>query len=171
MCKICSNTFEIKAWETGNPDQPMNIIPGKAIAFAHMRFIKGTRSKDIIPILRRHLNKNGYNDIKIKLVGTPREATRLNPNHPYVRWTINSIKNSTNLNVDIIPNLGSTIPNDIFSESLNIPTIWIPHSYGGCSQHAPNEHIIKSTARNALKIMTGIWWDFGEKPPKILKEC
>ena len=165
-----SNTFEIKAWETGNPKQPMNIIPAKAVAYAHMRFIKETRVKDIIPALRKHLNKNGFEKIKIELNGIPREASRLNPDHPYVKWTLDSIKRTSKLNVDVIPNIGSTIPNDIFSDHFKIPTLWIPHSYGGCSQHAPNEHIIKSTARNALKIMTGIWWDFGEKPPKILQK-
>ena len=163
-----TNTFEVKAWKAGNPEEPANAIPAKAKAICHMRFIKGTKVKDIIPTLKKHLINNGFKKIKIELDGEPREASRLDPDHQYVKWIVNSIKKTTNLEVDVIPNIGSTIPNDIFTEHLQIPTIWIPHSYGGCLQHAPNEHILKNLTRDALKLMTGIWWDLGENPPKIL---
>ena len=67
-----------------------------------------------------------------------------------------------------MPNLGGSLPNDIFVNTLKIPTIWVPHSYGGCSQHAPNEHILGNITKESLQIMTGIWWDLGENPPKII---
>jgi hypothetical protein len=38
----------------------------------------------------------------------------------------------------------------------------VPHSYGACSQHAPNEHLLAPVAREGLAIMTGIFWDLGE---------
>jgi hypothetical protein len=43
-----------------------------------------------------------------------------------------------------------------------MPTIWVPHSYRGCSQHAPNEHLPLPIAREALGLMAGIYWDLGE---------
>ena len=54
-----------------------------------------------------------------------------------------------------------------FSEYLQIQTKWIHHSYVGCLQQAPNEHLLKAITRAALKLITGIWWDLGESPPKI----
>jgi len=45
---------------------------------------------------------------------------------------------------------------------LGLPTVWIPHSYASCSQHAPNEHLLMSTARDGIRLMTGIMWDLGE---------
>jgi hypothetical protein len=62
----------------------------------------------------------------------------------------------------ILPNLGGSLPNDVFSDVLGLPTVWIPHSYAACSQHAPNEHMLASVAREALRIMAGIFWDLGE---------
>ena len=62
----------------------------------------------------------------------------------------------------MLPNVGGSLPNDIFSEGLGLPTIWIPHSYPGCSQHAPNEHFPTALAREALGIMAGVYWDLGE---------
>ena len=62
----------------------------------------------------------------------------------------------------ILPNLGGSLPNDIFAVDLGLPTVWVPHSYAGCSQHAPNEHLLAPVARQALAIMSGIYWDLGE---------
>ena len=47
---------------------------------------------------------------------------------------------------------------------LGLPTIWVPHSYPGCSQHAPDEHILLSVTEEALGIMAGLFWDLGEMP-------
>jgi hypothetical protein len=38
----------------------------------------------------------------------------------------------------------------------------VPHSYPGCSQHAPNEHLPAALLREALCIMTGLYWDLGD---------
>jgi hypothetical protein len=52
----------------------------------------------------------------------------------------------------------------VFSDCLGLPTIWVPHSYPGCSQHAPNEHILLPVTEEALGIMAGLFWDLGEMP-------
>ena len=62
----------------------------------------------------------------------------------------------------ILPNLGGSLPNDIFADVLRLKTIWVPHSYAGCSQHAPNEHLLAPIAREGLGLMAGIFWDLGD---------
>jgi len=62
----------------------------------------------------------------------------------------------------ILPNFGGSLPNDVFSEGLGLPTIWVPPSYPGCSQHAPDEHILLSVTEEALGIMAGLYWDLGD---------
>ncbi len=62
----------------------------------------------------------------------------------------------------VAPNAGGSLPNDIFAELLGMPTLWLPHSYGGCSQHAPDEHVLEPLLRQGLEIMTGLFWDLGE---------
>jgi hypothetical protein len=69
---------------------------------------------------------------------------------------------STGKTVAVLPNLGGTLPNDAFSDVLNLPTVWVPHSYPACAQHAPNEHLLAPVAREALQLMTGLYWDLGE---------
>ena len=58
--------------------------------------------------------------------------------------------------------VSSSLSNVKYSDILKLPTIWIPHSYASCCQHAPNEHILESITKSALKIMAGIFWDLGE---------
>ncbi len=96
-------------------------------------------------------------------------ATRLDPDHPWVRWAAASIKQTTGKVPAILPNLGGSLPNDIFSKDLGLPTVWVPHSYASCSQHAPNEHMLAPLAREALTVMAGIYWDLGDTgvPPRI----
>ena len=36
------------------------------------------------------------------------------------------------------------------------------HLYAACAQHGPNEHLLGSVAREALGMMTGVFWDAGE---------
>ncbi|MGI9333312.1 MAG: M20 peptidase family dipeptidase, partial [Gammaproteobacteria bacterium] len=45
---------------------------------------------------------------------------------------------------------------------LGLPTIYVPHSYPGCSQHAPNEHGLAPLFREGLAMMGGVFWDLGE---------
>ena len=49
-----------------------------------------------------------------------------------------------------------------YADVLGLPTLWVPHSYPACAQHAPNEHLLGSVARQGLQIMAGLYWDLGE---------
>ena len=56
----------------------------------------------------------------------------------------------------------------MFAEGLGLPTIWVPHSYPGCSQHAPDEHILLPVTEEALAIMAGMFWDLGEMKKALI---
>ena len=157
------SSFEVLAFVTGNPQRPVNAIPPRASAHCQLRYVVGVDPADIVPALRRHLEREGFAQVKV----TPaREgffpATRLDPEHPWVRWAEASIARTAGAQPAILPNLGGSLPNDVFAETLGLPTVWVPHSYAGCSQHAPNEHLLAGVARDALRLMAGLFWDLGE---------
>jgi hypothetical protein len=89
-------------------------------------------------------------------------ATRLDPDNDWVRFARDSIERTTGQPPVLLPNLGGSLPNDVFADILGLPTVWVPHSYAACSQHAPDEHLLAPVAREALAIMAGMWWDLGE---------
>jgi acetylornithine deacetylase/succinyl-diaminopimelate desuccinylase-like protein len=164
------NTFEILAFVTGNPERPVNAIPPSARAHCAMRFVVGVDPDGFVPALRRHLDARGFSNVEIRRAEKGYfPATRLDPDHPWVHWAANSIAASTGKDVAILPNLGGSLPNDIFATLLGLPTIWIPHSYPACSQHAVDEHMLAPVAREALQLMTALFWDLGEAPPPFAR--
>jgi acetylornithine deacetylase/succinyl-diaminopimelate desuccinylase-like protein len=157
------NSFEVLAFHTGTPERPVNAIPGIARAHCQLRYVVGTDTDDIIPALRRHLDRHGFRKVDVRRgAGGFFQASRLDPADPWVTWATHSIERTTGDPPTILPNLGGSLPNDIFVGVLGLKTIWVPHSYAGCSQHAPNEHLLAPIVREGLGLMAGLFWDLGE---------
>ncbi|HXX85966.1 MAG TPA: M20 family metallopeptidase [Casimicrobiaceae bacterium] len=157
------NALEVLAFRTGNPDRPANAIPARASALLQLRFVAGCDPRTFLPAIRSHLDARGLKMVAVRKSGMETmAATRLDPDHPWVRWASASIAATTGSPPAILPNLGGSLPNDCFAEVLSLPTIWVPHSYPACSQHAPDEHMLATVAREGLQIMTGLFWDLGE---------
>lgn len=155
------NAVEVLAFKTGNPDAPVNAIPPVARANCQLRFVVGTDWQNAQRYLEEHFARLGLKDINVT-VKPAVTATRLDLDDPWVDWTLRSIRQTTDKKPALIPNLGGTVPNAIFADTLGLPTVWVPHSYPACSQHAPNEHFLGSVAREALAMMAGLWWDLGD---------
>jgi acetylornithine deacetylase/succinyl-diaminopimelate desuccinylase-like protein len=156
------NALEVLAFRTGNPEHPVNAIPPRASAHMQVRFVAGCDWRTFIPAVRAHLDRHGFSSVKVRQASMePMSATRLDPDNPWVHWASASIAATTGAPPAILPNLGGSLPNDCFAEALGLPTIWVPHSYPACSQHAPNEHLLERVAREGLQIMTGLFWDLG----------
>jgi acetylornithine deacetylase/succinyl-diaminopimelate desuccinylase-like protein len=157
------SSFDILAMTSGNPQTPVNAVPPRAWARVQLRYVVGVDKDRIIPALRAHLDRHGFPFVTIEMARDEAyAATRLDPEHPWAQWAADALRRSTNLKVAVLPNVGGSLPNDIFSDGLGLPTIWIPHSYPGCSQHAPNEHLPVVLAREGLRLMAGLYWDLGE---------
>lgn len=157
------NSFAVLAMTSGRPDAPVNAISGSARATCPLRFVVGNDGGDILPALRRHLDRHGFEAVRIE----PRSAgaftaTRLDPDHPWVRFAAESVQRTVGRPPDVLPNLAGSLPNDCFADILGLPTVWIPHSYRGCAQHAPDEHMLKSVCREGLQVMAGLFWDLGD---------
>lgn len=161
------NAIEVLAFTTGNPESPVNAIPPTARAHCQLRFVVGTDWQNAQRCLEEHFERVGLKDIQVT-VKQAMTATRLDLGDPWVDWALSSIHRTTNKKPALIPNIGGTVPNAIFAETLGLPTVWVPHSYPACSQHAPNEHFLASVAREALAIMVGLWWDLGDSGAKIV---
>ncbi len=153
-------SLEVLAMEAGTPRTPVNAIPPRAWARCQLRFVVGIDAPGILPAIRRHLDRHGFGDVT---VSPSRDetfpATRLDPDDPWVGWARRSLGERTGERPALLPHLGGSLPNDAFSDILGLPTIWVPHSYPGCSQHAPNEHMPLAIAREGLAMMAGLYWD------------
>lgn len=156
------SSFEILAMTAGRPEAPVNAIPGEARAHCQLRYPKDVAAEGILPALRAHLGARGFQAVE---VGMARKsffrATRTDPGNPWVDLARRSIAATTGRKPAVLPSFGGSLPNEVFADTLGLPTIWIPHSHPGCSQHAPDEHMLESIALEGLQIMTGLFWDIG----------
>src|SRR6266851_4199772 len=157
------NTLEVLAMSSGNIEKPANAIPGRARAVLQLRFVVGTKVDKIVDVIRARLHGSGFPMVEVKATQSF-DASRTDFDSPWVNWAAESIRQTTGKAPAVLPNFGGSLPNDVFSDCLGLPTIWVPHSYPGCSQHAPDEHILLSVTEEALGIMAGLFWDLGEMP-------
>ncbi len=165
---IAWNALEVLALKSGNADAPVNAIPPVAKAVCQLRFVVGTDWEHVQQHLERHFAALGLAGVRVEVArGTP--ATRLDLDDPWVRWALDSMQATTGKKPALLPNLGGTVPNDVFAHTLGLPTLWVPHSYPACNQHAPNEHLLGSVAREALGVMAGLWWDLGDAARSIVE--
>jgi acetylornithine deacetylase/succinyl-diaminopimelate desuccinylase-like protein len=154
------NTVEVLAAAAGMPDRLVNAIPASAWAKCQLRFVVGTDYGDLETTLREHLDSQGLGMVKVQ-VGSAIPATRTDLHNKWVARVVHSLTETTGKRPAVLPNLGGTLPNDAFATKLGMPTVWIPHSYPACAQHAPNEHLLAPVAREGLQMMAGLFWDLG----------
>ena len=161
-----ANTFNVLTFWTGTPGRPVNASPPKAVANCQLRYVAGTDVASIVPALERHLAANGHTLVKVTPPPAINDgffaASRIEPDHPWAQFAFRSLQRSSNAKPAIIPSMGGSICNEVFTDILGMPAIWIPHSYASCSQHWPDEHILMPVSRSAIGLMAGLYWDIGE---------
>ena len=161
-------SFDVLAMKAGNPETPVNAVPPSAWARCQLRFVVGVDTDAILPALRRHLDRHGFPMVRLARSRDDMfAASRLDPDDPWVAFAAQSLERTSGRAPAILPNLGGSLPNDIFTEVLGLRTLWVPHSYPGCSQHAPDEHVPAGIFREGLALMAGLYWDIGagDTPP------
>lgn len=158
------NTLEVLAFECGNPAAPAHAVPPSAWARCHVRYVADSDPEGFHAAIRKHLDDHGFERVQVTpLKRNLYKATRMDPEDPWIKWAVSSVERTAGQKPAFLPNLGGSLPNDIFQHDLSLATVWVPHSYGGCSQHAPDEHVLAPLVRDSLRIMTGIFWDLGEE--------
>lgn len=157
------NTLEVLAMGAGDPAAPVNAVPPSATATIQLRYVAGTDAANILPAVRKRLDECGFQGVELLAArGEAAPATRLDPDTPWVRWAVASIARTLGAPPAVLPNIGGSLPNHCFADVLGLPTLWVPHSYAACAQHAPDEHMLRPIAREAMGMMAGLFWDLGE---------
>jgi hypothetical protein len=137
---IAWNTLEVLAYKTGNPDHPVNAIPPRprprctcaSWSAPTWRTCAGGAAAPGRARLRRRRGRRAGGDARHP-AGPRQRLGALHAGQP---------ERSTGQPPVLLPNLGGSLPNDVFADILGLPTVWVPHSYAACQQHAPDEHLL-----------------------------
>jgi acetylornithine deacetylase/succinyl-diaminopimelate desuccinylase-like protein len=151
------NSLIILAMTSGRPENPVNAVAPDAQAHCQIRYTVDSDTAGFEAALRSHLDAHGLPQVRIENAFVRMAASRTAPDHPWVRWAQASMERSLGKAVQIIPNSSG-----VFVDHLGVPLVWVPHSYNGCKQHGPDEHLLIAPAREGLLAFAGMWWDLGE---------
>jgi len=161
------NSFEVLAYETGNPQRPVNAIPPKARAVCQLRYVDGTDQDNLARNLEKHLAERGFANVKVGPGPGGNDgvfrSSRTDYRHAWPQWVKSAVERNSNHRCGVLPNGGGSNMTYMYQYIVGTPCAWFPLSYAGCSQHAVNEHILKPLMREGLRHVTGIYWDLGDK--------
>lgn len=155
-------SFIVLAMIAGRPENPVNAVAPWARATCQLRYTVDADPELFVPALRARLDEAGFPEVAIENARTSLPPSRTDPQGPWVERIKASMERTLGKRVQVIPNAAGGLPGDVFVDHLGVQLLWIPHSYNGCKQHGPNEHLLKGPAREGLAAMAGIWWDLGE---------
>ncbi|WP_410630762.1 M20 family metallopeptidase [Amycolatopsis sp. cmx-4-83] len=157
------NTLEVLALDAGNADRPVNAIPGSARAVLQLRYVAGTDVDGVAPAIRKHFAAHGFPMLDVR-ADASFLASRTPVDDPWVGWAKSTLDAVAEKPVALLPNFGGGLPNHVFTDVLGLATLWLPHSYPGCLQHAPDEHLLAPVAREGLVLATALFDAFSSAP-------
>jgi acetylornithine deacetylase/succinyl-diaminopimelate desuccinylase-like protein len=114
------------------------IIFKEALAKADVRLVGGQDPGKVFEAIRDFAKARGYHGIEIRnLKATPASRTPLD--HPMVAVVKAAVEKGFGKKVLVVPSLGGTTPDFVFTRLLGLPSIVVPLAPYDENNHAPNE--------------------------------
>ena len=131
--------FNVSGFASGytGPGQK-TIIFKEALAKADVRLVGGQDPQKVFEAIGKFAADRGYANIEIRnLKATPASRTPLD--HPIVPRIKAAVEKGFGKKVLVVPSLGGTTPDFVFTRLLGLPSIVIPLAPYDENNHAPNE--------------------------------
>ncbi len=116
------------------------VLSARASAKVDFRLVPDQTPEEVVHLLKIHLEKQGFTDIIVNLLGGERPAVT-DPDHPFVKLVVDAAAGIYDYPTVIDPMIGGSGPNAIFKEYLNVPIVSAGIGHPGSQAHAPNENI------------------------------
>ncbi len=133
------------------------VLPAQASAKVDFRLVPDQTPEQVLSGLRRHLDDQGFTDVKITYLGGESPA-RTDPNHSFVDMVVKTSQSVYDHPMQIIPITGGSGPIHAFIHYLKLPVVTAGLGYPGTQAHAPNENIrldlYLKHAKHVARIMT-----------------
>ena len=131
--------FNVSGFASGYTGQGQKtIIFKEALAKADVRLVGGQDPEAVLEAVRKFARDRGYHGIEIRgIKSTPASRTALD--HPMVPLVKASVEKGFGKKVLVVPSLGGTTPDFVFTRLLGLPSIVIPLAPYDENNHAPNE--------------------------------
>jgi acetylornithine deacetylase/succinyl-diaminopimelate desuccinylase-like protein len=137
------------------------VQPARASAKVDFRLVPDQEPADVIRQLRRHLDGNGFSDVKVDQLGGEPPA-RTDPDDPFVRLVCDTALEIYGVPMRILPMSGGSGPNAPFIHDLGLPVASAGLGHPDGRSHAPNENIRLDLYLKHAKHMARLLTEFGK---------
>ncbi len=141
-------TFNINSLltEGATAGQSRTIIPGWAEATIDVRLIPGLTRQiafDTLQALVKSANqKQAEVNFSLEMSSGGCEASFTAPDREGFAWLRRNVEQFWGDDIQLLPLLGGTLPNDVFTDKLKMASYWLPAANSDNRQHDTNEHFI-----------------------------
>ena len=133
-CTICGLTSGYQG------EGSKTVLPAKASAKVDFRLVPNQTPEEVLDLLRKHLDKHGFQDIEIEFMGGG-PAGKVDPMDPFVQLVNQAAEEVYGIPPVIDPMNGGSGPNYPFIEYLKVPIVMSGIGHPGSRAHAPDENI------------------------------
>jgi acetylornithine deacetylase/succinyl-diaminopimelate desuccinylase-like protein len=136
------------------------VLPAEATAKLDFRLIPNQDPDEILELLRKHLDRNGFEKVEI-FAGEGEKPARSDPASAVAKTVIGCVKEMYGEPV-LWPFMPATGPMHPIVADLGVPTV-LPVGVGRPDNriHAPNENIHAEDYINTVRLMCRVWERFG----------
>jgi acetylornithine deacetylase/succinyl-diaminopimelate desuccinylase-like protein len=153
-CTICGLTSGYQGPGT------KTVLPARATAKVDFRLCVGQTIDGVLEGLRRHLDNQGFKDVKITFLGGG-PAARTDPDDPFVELVVSTAAEIYGMPMEIVPMIGGSGPNHAFIHHLDLPVVTAGVGHPESGAHAPNENLRLDLYLKGAKHITRIIKKFG----------
>ena len=114
--------------------------PARASANVDFRLVPDQTPEQVLKALRQHLDAEGFPDVQMFFLGGE-SPDRTDPDDPFLALVVETARPVYGKPMQVVPMVGGSGPNHIFSHYLKVPIATAGLGYPGTQAHAPNENI------------------------------
>lgn len=131
------------------------VLPSKATAKLDFRLVPGQSPEYVVGLLRRHLDKHGFEKIEIRSLNYL-EPYNTDPEHPFVKQVLNAVNEVYEEQPIIYSNLAGSSPMHKLLSNCPMPAVQIGVANTNSKFHAPNENITVDDFIQGAKVVATI---------------
>jgi acetylornithine deacetylase/succinyl-diaminopimelate desuccinylase-like protein len=140
-----------------------SVIPSEAVVRLECRLVPGQQPDEVLEVIEQHVRMYVPDAEITKLAGQPPSKT--SPELPVSRAAVASMEEAYGVPPVVMPLLGATAPNYIFTDDLGLPAIWTTYANYDEDNHAPNENMTLTAFRDGIVASAVLFQRMAEVKP------
>jgi acetylornithine deacetylase/succinyl-diaminopimelate desuccinylase-like protein len=125
-----------------------SVIPSEAVVRLECRLVPDQKPDQVLQAIEQHIRMYVPDAEITLLAGQPPSKT--SPELPVCRLVVSSMEEAYGIPPVVMPLLGATAPNYVFTDDLGLPAIWTTYANYDEDNHAPNENMTLQAFRDGI---------------------